>query len=59
MNKGDDVFLMNNLKNFKYVSFIIKKNIFVAGDDVIPYYTPKDYIHAVEKISEILNQLHK
>lgn len=58
MNKGDDIFLFNNLKDFKTVNFIIRKNIFVAGDDIIPYYSPKDYILAVEKISEILTQMH-
>ena len=58
MNKGEDSYLFNQLKGFKTLNFIIKKNIFVAGDDVIPYYSPKEYILAVEKISEILNQMH-
>ena len=58
MNKGEDSYLFNCLKGFKKLNFISKKNIFVAGDDVIPYYSPKEYILAVEKISEIFNQIH-
>jgi ABC-type Fe3+-hydroxamate transport system substrate-binding protein len=58
MHEGEDVYLFNQLKCFKNLNFIIKKNIFVAGDDVIPYYSPKEYILAVKKISEILSQMH-
>jgi len=59
MSEGDDAYLYNQLKSFKKIDFINRKNIFVAGDGLIPYYSPKEYILSVEKISEILSHVNK
>lgn len=59
MNPGEDVYLYDRLRNFTGIGFIKRKNIFVAGDSTIPYYSPKEYVLSVEKISEILNHVNK
>jgi len=59
MNRDDDKYLYKILKKFTGSEFVNRKNIFVAGDENIPYYTPKDYILSVEKISEILSRVNK
>ncbi|HNX25512.1 MAG TPA: helical backbone metal receptor [Spirochaetota bacterium] len=59
MSPGEDRYLYHQLKNFNNIDFIKKKNIFVAGDDIIPYYSPKEYVLSVEKISEILSHVNK
>ncbi len=59
MSPGDDVYLYHQLRDFTKVDFINKKNVFVSGDENIPYYSPKEYILSVEKISGILSLVNK
>ncbi len=59
MNSGDDIYLRSRLKGFRNINFINRNNIFVAGDQYIPYYSPKEYVLSVEKISEILGRANK
>ena len=59
MIPGDDLYLNHQLRNFTSVNFVKKKNIFVAGDEVIPYYSPGEYILSVERISRILSLVAK
>jgi len=59
MSPGEDLYLYHQLKNFSNIDFINRKNIFVAGEEIIPYYSPKEYVLSVEKISEILNHVNK
>lgn len=59
MSKGDDIYLYNRLKSFKNMDFINRKNIFVAGEEYIPYYSPGEFVISVEKISGILSLVNK
>lgn len=59
MTPGDDNFLYSQLKNFNTIDFINKKNIFVSGDEFIPYYSPKEYILSVEKFSVLFSLVNK
>lgn len=59
MSPGEDLYLYSQLKKFKNIDFINRKNIFVTGDGIIPYYSPKEYVLSVEKISEILSHVNK
>jgi ABC-type Fe3+-hydroxamate transport system substrate-binding protein len=59
MNEGEDRYLYGLLKGFRNIEFINRKNIFVAGDRYIPYYSPKEFILSVEKFSEILSLINK
>ncbi len=57
MFRGDDIFLYEQLKRFKSVEFIRRKNIFIADENIIPYYSPENYVKSVENISALLDQI--
>jgi ABC-type Fe3+-hydroxamate transport system substrate-binding protein len=59
MSPGEDQYLYRQLEKFKNIDFINRKNIFVTGDGIIPYYSPKEFVLSVEKISEILSHVNK
>jgi ABC-type Fe3+-hydroxamate transport system substrate-binding protein len=59
MIQGEEKYLYDRLKNFSGIDFLKRKNIFVAGDGTIPYYTPKEFVLSVEKISEILSHVNR
>ena len=59
MIPGEDLYLYSRLKSFRKIDFINRKNIFVAGDQYIPYYSPGEFVLSVEKISKILSLVNK
>lgn len=59
MSTGDDEYLYSMLSGFKRVRFSAEKNIFIAGDEHIPYYTPADYTASVERIASILKMIKR
>jgi len=59
MNRGEESYLYDRLKGFRNIDFINRKNIFVAGDEYIPYYTPEEFVLSAVKISEIVNLVNR
>ncbi len=59
MTMGYDHDIYSLLSGYKNVEFISKGNVFITGDENIPYYTPGDYTISVEKISSLINNIKR
>lgn len=59
MQRGDEKYLYSLLAGYRHIAFVSMGNIFVVGDENIPYYTPEDYTVSVEKIASLINMIKR
>ncbi len=59
MNMGYDSHINSLLSGYRNVGFIRNGNVFVTGDENIPYYTPEDYTISVEKVASLIKMIKK
>lgn len=59
MTMGYDFDINSVLSGYRNADFIRKGNVFVVGEENIPYYTPGDYTISVEKISSLINMIKR
>lgn len=59
MEMGYRSHIKSLLSGYSNVDFAGKGNIFVAGDENIPYYTPGDYVISVEKIAAFIKMIKR